>query len=95
MGRWRIDKWTKYQQCTWDIHGASSAHVLAVSAGRGGGLHLEEEDYTWMMILNILAAMLAAILDSSDRIVTPTSGIVLHPLITHTKWYYMTLVHLV
>ena len=37
--------------------------------------------------LNILAAILAAILDSCDRIATPTSGIVLQPLITHTKWY--------
>ena len=37
--------------------------------------------------LNILAAILVAILDSGDRIATPTSGMVLQPLITHTKWY--------
>ena len=37
--------------------------------------------------LNILAAILAAILDSGDRIATPTSGMVVQPLITHTKWY--------
>ena len=37
--------------------------------------------------LNMLAAILAAILDSGDRIETPTSGMGLHPLITHTKWY--------
>ena len=43
-------------------------------------VHLDEK-------LNILAAILAAILDSGDRIATPTSGMVLQPLITHTKWY--------
>ena len=43
-------------------------------------LHLDEK-------LNILAAIMAAILDSDDRIATPTSGMVLQPLITHTKWY--------
>ena len=39
--------------------------------------HLDEH-------LNILAAILAAILNSGDRIATPTSGMVLQPLITHT-----------
>ena len=39
-------------------------------------VHLDEK-------LNILAA----ILDYGDRIATPTSGMVLQPLITHTKWY--------
>ena len=39
-------------------------------------VHLDEK-------LNILAA----ILDSGDRIATPTSGMVLQPLIIHTKWY--------
>ena len=36
-------------------------------------VHLNEK-------LNILAAILAAILDSGDRIATPTSGMVLQPL---------------
>ena len=39
----------------------------------------------------IFAAILAAILNSGDRIPTPISGMVLHHLITHTKWYYVTL----
>ena len=43
-------------------------------------LHLDEK-------LIILAAIMAAILDSGDRIATPTSGMVLQPLITHTKWH--------
>ena len=43
-------------------------------------VHLDEK-------LNILSAILAAILDSGDRIATPTSGMVLQRLITHTKWY--------
>ena len=43
-------------------------------------LHLDER-------LNILSAIMAAILDSGDRIATPTSGMVLQPLITHTKWH--------
>ena len=37
--------------------------------------------------LNILAAILAAILDSGAWIATPTSGMVLQPLIIHKKWY--------
>ena len=43
-------------------------------------VHLDEK-------LNILAAILAVILNSGDRIATPTSGLVFQPLITHTKWY--------
>ena len=43
-------------------------------------VHLDEK-------LNILGAILEAILDSGDRIATPTLGMVLQPLITRTKWY--------
>ena len=43
-------------------------------------LHLDEK-------LNILAAIMAAILDSGDRIAKPSSRIVLQPLIIHKKWY--------
>ena len=39
-------------------------------------VHLDEK-------FNILAAILAAILDSSDRIAKPSSRIVLQPLIIH------------
>ena len=31
--------------------------------------------------------ILAAILDAGERIAKPTSGMVLQPLIIHTKWY--------
>ena len=43
-------------------------------------VHLDEK-------LNILAAILASVLDYGGRIATPTSGMVLQPLITHTKSY--------
>ena len=38
-----------------------------------------------------LTAILSPILDSCDRIATPTPGMFLQPLITHTKLYYVTL----
>ena len=37
--------------------------------------------------LDILAAILAAILDYGDRIATQTSGMVPQPLLTRKKWY--------
>ena len=43
-------------------------------------VHLNEK-------LNVLATILAAILDSGDRIATPTLGMVFQPLISRTKWY--------
>ena len=43
-------------------------------------VHLDEK-------LNILAAILAAILDSGDRIAKPSSRMVFQPLIIHKKWY--------
>ena len=66
--------------CTWDSLAAFRGIALAVSAGRGGGLNLDD-DFTYFSV-NV-----GAILDSGDRIVTPTSVMVLQPLITHTKWY--------
>ena len=42
-------------------------------------------------MLDILAAIVAAILGSDDRIAKPTSGMVLQPLLTHAKWHYTTL----
>ena len=37
--------------------------------------------------LDMLVAILAAILDLHDRIAKPSSRIVLQPLIIHIKWY--------
>ena len=53
-----------------------------------GNQDREDNSYRSQSIaISAVLDILAAILNSGDRIATPTSGMVLQPLITHTKWY--------
>ncbi len=50
--------------------------------------HREDNSYrSQNMAISAILYILAAILDSGDRIAKPTSIMVLQPLINHRKWY--------